>query len=135
LTRRWSESSMAKTHGLRPVSSRIAKPSWNGLRDEAPSRQRVEVLGPGLISLASRRYIEVRRFDKWPARWEQGSPVVGEDFLREMDNSLHGRPTQLTARWPSTSPRPVSDFCNCCRSALRRPDPVLPNIQRAVSAA
>ncbi|MFG3698880.1 hypothetical protein ACGF5C_13320 [Micromonospora sp. NPDC047620] len=65
---------------------------------EAPSRQRVaEVLGPGLVSLASRGLIEVRRFEGWPAQWERGVPVTGDDLVRESghvdmwsDDSAHG---------------------------------------------
>jgi len=50
---------------------------------EARSRQMVaEVLGPGLASLAARSLIEVRRFDRWPARWEDGVPVVSDDLRR-----------------------------------------------------
>ena len=50
---------------------------------EAPSRQVVaEVLGPGLVSLAARRLIEVRYFDRWPARWEEGIAVGGSDLRR-----------------------------------------------------
>jgi hypothetical protein len=52
-------------------------------RDEAPSLRMVaDVLGPGLVSLVARGLIEVRRFDTWPARWEDGSRVVGDDLLR-----------------------------------------------------
>jgi len=59
-------------------------PLWELGWAEAPSRQRVaEVLGPGLVSLVVRGLIEVRRFDGWPAQWERGIPVTGDDLLRE----------------------------------------------------
>jgi hypothetical protein len=48
---------------------------WDGM---PPAR-----LVPGLISLAARGFIEVRRFESWPARWNQGSPVVGDDLVRQ----------------------------------------------------
>lgn len=65
---------------------------------EAPSRQIVaEVLGPGLVSLAARNFLEVRRFDRWPARWEEGIPVGGADLRHASsrvevwsDDSTHG---------------------------------------------
>ncbi|GLW33792.1 hypothetical protein [Actinoplanes regularis] len=48
---------------------------------EAPSRRVVaEILGPGLVSLATRHFIEVRRFSVWPARWEEGTPVAGDEL-------------------------------------------------------
>ncbi|MFI7076743.1 hypothetical protein ACIBO1_05560 [Micromonospora sp. NPDC049903] len=60
-------------------------PLWELGWAEAPSRQRVAaVLGPGLVSLVARGFIEVRRFDGWPARWERGVPVAGDDLLREI---------------------------------------------------
>jgi len=56
-----------------------------------------EVLGPGLVSLAARSLIEVRRFDRWPAQWEEGIPVVGDDLRHASsrvevwsDDSTHG---------------------------------------------
>ncbi|WP_433288235.1 hypothetical protein [Micromonospora sp. CA-244673] len=59
-------------------------PLWELGWAEAPSRQRVAaVLGPGLVSLVARGLIEVRHFDSWPAQWERGIPVAGDDLLRE----------------------------------------------------
>lgn len=59
-------------------------PLWELGWTEAPSRQRVAaILGPGLVSLAARGLIEVRRFDCWPASWEQGLPVTGDDLLAD----------------------------------------------------
>lgn len=59
-------------------------PLWEIGWAEAPSRERVAaVLGPGLVSLVSRGLIEVRRFENWPAQWDQGIPMVGDDLLRE----------------------------------------------------
>ncbi|MEV4546187.1 hypothetical protein [Micromonospora echinaurantiaca] len=65
---------------------------------EAPSQQHVAaVLGQCLVSLVARGLIEVRRFDGWPAQWERGIPVAGDDLLRESrrlemwsDDSAHG---------------------------------------------
>ena len=74
-------------------------PLWELGWAEAPSRQRMAtVLGPGLVSLVARGLIEVRRFDSWPAQWERGVPVIGDDLLRESrrveawsDDSTHSR--------------------------------------------
>nr|WTA68154.1 hypothetical protein OHB51_02980 [Micromonospora sp. NBC_00855] len=74
-------------------------PLWELGWAEAPSRQRVTaVLGPGLISLVARGLIKVRRFDCWPAQWDRGVPLAGDDLLRESgrvevwsdDDSAHG---------------------------------------------
>lgn len=51
---------------------------------EAPSRQHVaEVCGPGLVALAARGFVEVRRFESWPGKWENGRPVAGRELLAE----------------------------------------------------
>lgn len=39
-----------------------------------------EVCGPGLVSLAARGFIEVRRFGTWPAAWDDGHPVTGDEL-------------------------------------------------------
>jgi len=60
------------------------RPLWELRWDAAPSWEVVaEVLGPGLVSLAGRGLIEVRCFDSWPAPWERGVPIAGDDVLRE----------------------------------------------------
>ena len=41
-----------------------------------------EILGPGLISLAERGLVVVRRFASWPAPWGRGSPVAREELMR-----------------------------------------------------
>ena len=57
------------------------RPLWELGWTEAPSRRRVaEVLGTGLVSSAARGLIEVRRFNRWPARWEEGIPVQGDEL-------------------------------------------------------
>ena len=59
-------------------------PLWELRWAEAPSWEAVaEVLGPGLVSLADRGLIEVRRFNSWPSPWEKGVQVVGDDLKRE----------------------------------------------------
>jgi hypothetical protein len=59
------------------------RPLWEIGWAEAPSRQRVAaVLGPGLVSLVARGFVEVRRFDGWPSQWERGVPVAGDDLVR-----------------------------------------------------
>ncbi|GAA2711869.1 hypothetical protein [Actinoplanes palleronii] len=57
-------------------------PPWELGWPEALSRQEVaDVLGPGLVSLAARGFIEVRRFPSWPEPWEHGLPVAGDELL------------------------------------------------------
>jgi hypothetical protein len=59
-------------------------PLWELGWPEAPSRQQVaEVCGPGLVSLAARGSVEVRRFESWPELWEHGRPVVGDELASE----------------------------------------------------
>jgi hypothetical protein len=50
-----------------------------------PRKEMAAFLGQGLVSLTSRGLIEVRRFENWPAQWEQGVPVVGNDLQRESE--------------------------------------------------
>ncbi|MER5453613.1 hypothetical protein ABT008_02400 [Micromonospora sp. NPDC002389] len=58
---------------------------------EVPSRQRVAaVLGPGLVSLLARGFVEVRRFDGWPSRWERGVPAGGRIGFA-LDRAAHDR--------------------------------------------
>ncbi|WP_158647389.1 hypothetical protein [Actinoplanes sp. ATCC 53533] len=74
-----------------------AAPLWELGWPEAPSRQRVaDVLGPGLVSLEARGFIEVRRFENWPEPWERGRPVVGDELLAE---------SQRVELWSSNSAR------------------------------
>ena len=40
----------------------------------------VEYCVPGLVSLVARGLIEVRRFDRLPAPWEEGTPVTGTEL-------------------------------------------------------
>ncbi|WP_406060131.1 hypothetical protein [Micromonospora sp. NBC_00860] len=80
-------------------------PLWELGWAEAPSRQRVTaVLGPGLISLVARGLIKVRRFDCWPAQWDRGVPLAGDDLLRES-----GTPTPERLRRRPGGIRPL-----CC---------------------
>ncbi|WP_326549440.1 hypothetical protein [Micromonospora sp. NBC_01813] len=59
-------------------------PLWELGWDEAESASWLaELLGPGLISLVARGLVEVRRFDGWPAEWDDGTLVVGDELLRE----------------------------------------------------
>ncbi|HEX5594730.1 MAG TPA: hypothetical protein VFX61_01715 [Micromonosporaceae bacterium] len=74
---------LAEEHVLQPLEI-SPLPLWELRWDAAPSWDVVaEVLGPGLVSLVGRGLIEVRRFDRWPAPWEQGVPIAGDDLLRE----------------------------------------------------
>ncbi|GGN24497.1 hypothetical protein FHR83_008099 [Actinoplanes campanulatus] len=46
-------------------------------------QQLADILAPGLISLATRGFVEVRRFHNWPAQWDEGLPLTGDDLARE----------------------------------------------------
>ncbi|MFY1695979.1 hypothetical protein [Solwaraspora sp. WMMA2101] len=59
-------------------------PLWELGWDEAESASWLaEILGPGLVSLVARGLVEVRRFDGWPAEWDHGTLVAGDELLRE----------------------------------------------------
>jgi hypothetical protein len=60
------------------------QPLWELTWDETLSPERcAAVLGPALVSLAARGFVDVRRFDDWPADWALGVPIAGDDLLRE----------------------------------------------------
>jgi hypothetical protein len=52
-------------------------------REVRTLQELADILAPGLISLAARGLVEVRRFHNWPARWDQGVPLIGDDLARE----------------------------------------------------
>jgi hypothetical protein len=59
-------------------------PLWELRWHEAATLQGLaDILAPGLISLAARGLIEVRRFHHWPAHWDEGTPLIGDDLARE----------------------------------------------------
>jgi hypothetical protein len=59
-------------------------PLWELRWHEATTLQELaDVLAPGLISLAARGLVEVRRFQNWPAQWDRGVPLTGDDLARE----------------------------------------------------
>jgi len=41
------------------------------------------ILAPGLISLEARGLVEVRHFRFWPARWDEGEPLTGDELAQE----------------------------------------------------
>ncbi|GAA0577619.1 hypothetical protein GCM10010172_72990 [Paractinoplanes ferrugineus] len=45
--------------------------------------QLADILAPGLISLAARGLVEVRRFPRWPAPWTEGVLLTGEELAQE----------------------------------------------------
>jgi hypothetical protein len=51
--------------------------------EETTLRQLTDILAPGLVSLAARGLVEVRRFRSWPAQWEEGVPLAGDALARE----------------------------------------------------
>ncbi len=51
--------------------------------EETTLQQLADILAPGLISLAARGFVEVRQFRNWPARWDEGIPLTGDDLARE----------------------------------------------------
>ncbi|GAA4974216.1 hypothetical protein [Actinoplanes utahensis] len=53
------------------------------LSDETTLRELAGLLAPGLISLEARGLVEVRRFRHWPAQWDDGVPLTGDDLARE----------------------------------------------------
>ncbi|MFG1993989.1 hypothetical protein ACGFJ7_28855 [Actinoplanes sp. NPDC048988] len=60
------------------------RPLWELRRhEETTLRELADILAPGLISLESRGFVEVRRFSGWPARWDEGVPLTGDDLARE----------------------------------------------------
>jgi hypothetical protein len=59
-------------------------PLWELRWHEEPTLQQLaDILAPGLISLAARGLVEVRRFRSWPAQWEDGVLLTGKDLARE----------------------------------------------------
>ncbi|MEU7875976.1 hypothetical protein [Dactylosporangium sp. NPDC049140] len=59
-------------------------PLWELRWHDATTLQELaDILAPGLISLAARGLVEVRRFHNWPAQWDQGAPLTGDDLARE----------------------------------------------------
>ncbi|MBO3744133.1 hypothetical protein [Actinoplanes flavus] len=58
----------------------LAELRWH---EETPLQQLADILAPGLISLAARGLVEVRQFRNWPARWDEGVPLTGDDLVRE----------------------------------------------------
>jgi hypothetical protein len=59
-------------------------PLWELRWHEETTLQRLaDILAPALISLAARGLVEVRRFRRWPAQWEEGVLLTGEDLARE----------------------------------------------------
>jgi hypothetical protein len=59
-------------------------PLWELRWHEETTRQALAAtLAPGLISLAARGLLEVRRFRTWPAQWDDGQALTEEDLARE----------------------------------------------------
>jgi hypothetical protein len=58
-------------------------PLWELGWREATPQELADILAPGLISLAARGLVEVRRFHPWPAQWDQGVLLAGDDLARE----------------------------------------------------
>lgn len=60
------------------------RPLWE-LRwhEQTTLQQLADILGPGLHWLAAQGLIEVRRFRAWPARWEEGVPLTGDELQRD----------------------------------------------------
>jgi hypothetical protein len=53
-------------------------PLWELRWHEATTLQELaDILAPGLISLAERGLVEVRRFRNWPAEWGRRCPTYG----------------------------------------------------------
>ncbi|MFD0582251.1 hypothetical protein [Dactylosporangium darangshiense] len=80
---------------LGPLEADAPRPLWEiaeaflgGVVGERPTLERIaELLGAALASLAAHGLIEVRRFDIWPAPWDQGSPVANEHLVSESQRS------------------------------------------------
>jgi hypothetical protein len=51
--------------------------------EETTLQDLAAILSPGLISLETRGFVEVRRFRRWPAQWDEGVPLTGDDLARE----------------------------------------------------
>jgi hypothetical protein len=51
--------------------------------EETTLQELAAILAPGLISLETRGFVEVRRFRHWPTQWDEGVPLTGDDLARE----------------------------------------------------
>src|SRR5690242_19262860 len=51
--------------------------------EETTLEELAAILAPGLVSLAARGLVEVRRFRAWPAPWDDGEPLADDDLARE----------------------------------------------------
>ena len=60
-------------------------PLWELRWHEATTLQQLAgILAPALLSLETRGFVEVRRFHRWPAQWDEGVPLTGDELAREI---------------------------------------------------